>query len=722
MGSATNSIAELLQGIVERVTFHNEETGFCVLRAQVKGQRDLVTVVGSVASVGPGEWLRCEGEWINNKTHGIQFQASSIQALPPNTSAGMEKYLASGMVRGVGPHFAKQLIKAFGVKVFDVIEHEPEKLLSLEGIGKKRQQCITAAWQEQKAVRTIMTFLQSYGVATSAAVRIYKQYGDDAIELVRENPYRLSLDIWGIGFKTADALALRMGVAPDSSIRAQAGVRHVLQTLCDKGHCAAPLDTLVQAAESLLAINSDIIMAAIEHEVEQEHLAEEAIDQQRYIYPISLYVAECNAAVHLKRLNSGRLPWGKVQESRAIQWIEQHENIQLAPSQKLAVEAVLQSKLSIITGGPGVGKTTIINGLVKFIKEKKCTVKLCAPTGRAAKRMNESIGLPATTIHRLLAFSPESFSFQHDQDNPLSLDVLIIDETSMVDIVLFNHLMQAVPDHAAVVFVGDIDQLPSVGSGAVLADLIASDVITTVCLTEIFRQAEHSSIIKNAYRINQGKMPESNTSKNSDFFTMYVDDAEMIQTQLIDVVARRLPRHYAYDPVRDIQVLSPMNRGGLGTQSLNRELQSCLNTCRGTSIKRMSLTLYPGDKVIQMTNNYDKEVFNGDIGFVESIDSDTDEAVIIFDKKSIVYQVHELDELQLAYAISIHKSQGSEFPVVVIPLATQHYALLAKNLLYTAITRGKALVVLIAQKKALGMAVRNDSQMHRLTYLARRLM
>lgn len=716
-----NAVLETLQGIVERVTFHSEETGFCVLRVHVRDQRELVTVVGSVASVGPGEWLRCTGEWINDKTHGVQFKASSLDVMPPNTIVGMEKYLASGMVRGIGPHFAKRLIKAFGVEVFNVIEHQPEKLLTLDGIGKKRQQCITAAWQEQKSVRTIMTFLQSYGVGTSAAVRIYKQYGDDAIKLVRENPYRLSLDIWGIGFKTADSLALSMGIASDASIRAQAGVRHVLQTMCDKGHCASPLDTLVQESVSLLGIATAVVVSAVTHEIDQGHLAEEVIDQQRCIYPIALYVAESNAAFHLKRLNCGRLPWGKTDTNKAIVSIEAHSDIHLASSQKQAISAVLQSKLSIVTGGPGVGKTTIISGLVRFIKQKKCTVKLCAPTGRAAKRMNESIGLLATTIHRLLAFSPENFSFQYNQDNPLALDVLIIDETSMVDIVLFNHLLKAIPDHAAVIFVGDIDQLPSVGSGAVLADLIASEQITTVFLTEIFRQAAHSNIIKNAYRINQGNMPEFNGEKHSDFFTILIDDAKMIQDELVNVVSRRLPKYYAYDPVREIQVLSPMNRGGLGTHSLNRALQSQLNSCCGESLTRMSLTLYVGDKVIQMVNNYDKEVFNGDIGFVKSIDKNTDEAVIVFDNKSIVYQVHELDELQLAYAISIHKSQGSEFPVVVIPLATQHYTLLAKNLLYTAITRGKSLVILIAQKKALAMAVRNDSQLYRLTNLAKRL-
>lgn len=712
---------DYLQGSVERVTFHSEETGFCVLRIKVRHSRDLLTVIGNVASIAPGEYVECQGEWITDRVHGLQFKAKNLKTVLPTTLEGIEKYLGSGMVKGIGPHFAKKLVNAFGEAVFDIIEQEPHRLMELDGIGAKRRAAVTTAWSEQKVIRRIMVFLQSYGVGTARAVRIYKTYGDRAIEQVTENPYRLALDIWGIGFKTADDLAEKLGIARDSPLRAQAGVRHVVQECCDDGHCAVEKESLIQASVELLGIARPIIEAAIEHEYQQEHLVPDLIDERACVYPINLFVAEKKSAEQLKLLNKGTPPWGNIDASSAIPWVEEKTQLPLAQSQRDALHRVLTSKLAIITGGPGVGKTTLVNSLLLILRAKKVAIGLCAPTGRAAKRLTETTGIEAKTIHRLLDFDPQTYGFKHDQHNPLPLDVLIIDESSMLDLTLFYALLKAIPRHAAVIFVGDVDQLPSVGSGAVLADLIKSDILTTVRLTEVFRQAANSHIIVNAHRVNQGYMPLEHTDKTADFFTIYAETPEEIHDILLEVVTQRLPRYYQCDPVKDIQVLAPMNRGGLGSRGLNVELQRQLNGNATPTVTRFGSTYAPGDKVIQMKNNYDKEVFNGDIGVIEQIDSEQALVKIRFDQQLKEYEVHELDEISLAYAISIHKSQGSEFPIVIIPLATQHFTLLARNLLYTGITRGKRLVVLIGQKKAIGMAVRNNKEAKRLTKLADRL-
>lgn len=720
--TAHHAPLECVQGSVERVTFHSEETGFCVLRTKVRGHRDMVTVIGNAASISAGEFIECQGIWVNDKQHGLQFKTQHLKAVAPTTLEGIEKYLGSGMVKGIGPHFAKKLVKAFGDAVFDVIEKEPDKLLALEGIGTKRKERITLAWAEQKVIRRIMVFLQSHGVGTARAVRIYKTYGDDAVEIVRENPYRLALDIRGIGFKTADNIATQLGIAKDSLIRAQAGVRHVLQTLCDHGHCAAEQDKLIKAGHELLAIPVSIIEEAICREINEKNLIKDEIKEQVCLYPAGLYAAETKSAEHIRRLNKSKTPpWGSIDVGQAIPWVEKVTNLQLAESQREAIKIVLQSKLSIITGGPGVGKTTIVNSLLKILNAKKIGIAVCAPTGRAAKRLTETTGMSAKTIHRLLDFDPSTYGFKHNQDNPLPIDLLVIDESSMIDIVLLNHLLKAIPDTAAVIFVGDIDQLPSVGSGAVLSDLIQSGVIATVRLTEIFRQAANSKIIVNAHRINHGQFPLANEAVHGDFFTLYIDSVEEIHSTLLEVVARRLPARYHCHPIQDIQVLSPMNRGGLGSRSLNIELQKTLNGQSEPKITRFGSTFSPGDKVIQMVNNYDKEVFNGDIGFIELINLEEGIVRIRFDQTVKDYETNELDEISLAYTISIHKSQGSEFPIIVIPLATQHYAMLARNLLYTGVTRGKKLVVLIGQKKAVGMAVSNNKEANRITKLAARL-
>ena len=714
--------SEHLSGSIERITFHSEETGFCVLRIKAKGHRDLVTVLGSAANVTPGEFVECQGSWINDRQYGLQLKTTELRIVPPTTLEGIEKYLGSGMVKGIGPHFAKKLVNAFGDDVFEVIEQTPERLLELDGIGQKRQEKVTSSWAEQKMIREIMVFLQSHGVGTSRSVRIYKTYGDEAIDKVRENPYRLALDIHGIGFKTADTLAQRLGIDTQSLIRAQAGVRHVLQEWSGKGHCAAFKEKLITMAVELLEIPENIIEQAIAEELTEKNLVPETLDDQEALFLLPLYRAEVGCATHFIRLLSGSLPWGKIDTASAIPWVEEKTCLLLSKSQKSAVEQVLKSKVSVITGGPGVGKTTLVNSILKILRAKQINIGLCAPTGRAAKRLSESTSMEAKTVHRLLEYDPHAFGFKHDDINPLDLDLLVIDEASMMDVVLMNQLLKAIPNHAALLMVGDVDQLPSVGPGAVLADIIDSGLIPTVRLTEIFRQAEASQIIVNAHKINQGKVPQvKNGDALSDFYSINAETPEEIFAKLIQVVTERIPQRFGVHPVNDIQVLTPMNRGGLGARSLNIELQARLNGDSEPKVVRYGSTYAPGDKVIQNVNNYDKEVFNGDIGLVQSIDVEEKQLNILFDGKVVEYEFNELDEVNLAYATSIHKSQGSEYPVVVIPLAMQHYMLLERNLLYTGVTRGKKLVVIITQPKALSMAVRTQKSQKRLTNLAHRL-
>jgi len=719
--SADNPL-EKLQGSIERVTFHSESSGFCVLRVKVKAQRELITVIGSAASVTAGEYIECLGVWVNDRQHGQQFKSISIKIVPPTTLEGIEKYLGSGMIKGIGPHFANKLVKAFGADVFDVIELTPERLLELPGIGKKRKNQVTSAWAEQKVIREIMVFLQSHGVGTSRSVRIYKTYGEQAIDKVRENPYRLALDIHGIGFKTADELAQKLGIAPDSLIRAQAGVRHVLQEWSSEGHCAALRKTLCDMAVKLLEIPAPIIDEAISAELIEGHLTDEVINQDEAIFLTPLYRAEVGCATHLRRLNQGNTPWGAIDVQKAIPWVEEQTGLTLSASQRSAIELVLQHKVTVITGGPGVGKTTLVNSILKIFSAKHVNIALCAPTGRAAKRLSESTGLEAKTVHRLLEFDPSIFTFKHNEEFPLVLDCLVIDEASMMDVVLMNQLLKAIPSDAAILIIGDVDQLPSVGPGSTLADIIDSGQIATIKLTEIFRQARTSKIITNSHRINQGQLPHvDNSQALSDFYCIYAETPEEIFTKLMQVVIERIPQRFNLHPVHDVQVLTPMNRGGLGARSLNIELQQQLNGQSEPKVIRYGSTYAPGDKVIQQVNNYEKEVFNGDIGVVLSVDVENNLLQIKFDDRVIDYEFNELDEIVLAYAISIHKAQGSEYPAVVIPLAMQHYMLLERNLLYTGVTRGKKLVVIITQPKALAMAVKNQRSQRRITNLISRL-
>jgi exodeoxyribonuclease V alpha subunit len=701
---------EVLAGLVERVTYQSAENGFCVVRVKVRGHRELVTLVGHAATISAGEWITATGSWVNDRTHGQQFKARFLKTSIPTSVDGIEKYLASGMIRGIGPVYAKKLLNAFSDKVFDIIEAEPDRLREVDGIGPKRAGRIVAAWAEQKVVREIMVFLHSHDVGTARAVRIYKTYGADAVQVMSENPYRLARDIRGIGFKTADAIAMKLGVDKTALVRVRAGISYALTEAMDEGHCGLPWDELMPLAAQLLEVPQDLIRTALDLELVDGTVTASRVGDKPCAFLTGLYRAERNIADRLLQLRNGKLPWPWIDPDKAIPWIEQRSGLVLAESQRSAVALALTSKVLVITGGPGVGKTTLVNAILRILSAKGAKLLLCAPTGRAAKRMTEATGFEAKTIHRLLEVDPKTGGFRRGDDNPLDCDFLVLDEASMVDVMLMHALMKAVPDKAAFLIVGDIDQLPSVGPGQVLADIISSGALPVVRLTEVFRQAAKSRIISSAHRINQGFLPDlSSPGSESDFYFVQADDPETAVVRIIELVKTRIPKRFGLDPVRDIQVLCPMNRGGVGARSLNIELQAALNPAGERKVERFGWTFARGDKVMQIENDYAKEVYNGDIGYIEDVDLDDGELTISFDGRSVTYGFGELDTLVPAYAATIHKSQGSEYPAVVVPVMTQHYAMLQRNLLYTGVTRGKKLVVLVGQKKAVAIAVRNVS-------------
>jgi len=708
---------ETLAGLVERITFHNAENGFCVLRVKVRGHRDLVTVTGHAAMISAGEFVQMSGRWFNDHTHGLQFKAEFLKASPPTTIEGIERYLGSGMIRGIGPVYAKKLVKAFGEAVFDLIEQQPARLREVTGIGPKRADRIVAGWADQKVIREIMLFLHSNGVGTSRAVRIFKTYGQDAVRLISENPYRLAKDIRGIGFKTADQIARKMGIASDAMIRVRAGISYALGEAMDEGHCGLPVGELLTSTAALLEVAIPLIETALALELEAGDVTADSVGDAACIFLTGLYRAEQSIAERLRACAIGRPSWPEIDPEKAIGWVEQKTGLALAPSQREAVRLALRSKVLVITGGPGVGKTTLVNAILKIVTAKGTDVQLCAPTGRAAKRLSESTGLEGKTIHRLLETDPATGSFKRDDTNPLTCDLLVVDEASMVDVLLMRSLLRALPDSAGLLIVGDVDQLPSVGPGQVLGDIITSEAIPVVRLTEVFRQAAQSRIITNAHRINEGRMPELSGPDGSDFYFVEVDEPEIGLRRLLTVVKERIPARFGLDPVRDVQVLCPMNRGGHGARSLNIELQQALNPPGEVKVERCGWTYGPGDKVMQIANDYDRDVFNGDLGVIDRINMEDGELTVLFDGREIVYGFGELDELVLAYATTIHKSQGSEYPAVVIPLVTQHYAMLARNLLYTGVTRGRKLVVLVGQKKALAIAVKNQGGRRRWSKL-----
>jgi exodeoxyribonuclease V alpha subunit len=713
-----------LAGLIERVTFHNEETGFAVLRVKVKGRRELATVVGSLATVSAGEWITAQGRWVRDSEHGLQLNATFLECTPPTSREGIEKYLGSGMIKGIGPVYAKKMVEKFGEEVLTVIEKSSAQLEEISGIGPERRRRIKEAWKEQRAIREIMVFLHSNGVSTSRAVRIFKTYGEQAIETVRANPYTLAKDISGIGFKTADQIAEKVGIPRESIIRACAGISHCLLEATNSGHCALPKEMLLDAAKGLLLVDETLIREALDRLLVNRELVEEQIGEHALVFLPALRATEIGIAAKIHAMCSMPSTHPAIDIGKAIEWCEKKTGTELAASQKEAIKKACESRVLIITGGPGVGKTTLINSLLLIFRAKKIKCLLCAPTGRAAKRLGDATGLEAKTIHRLLEFQPSSGGFTRNEERPLQCDLLVVDETSMVDVQLMHKLLKAVPANAHLILVGDVDQLPSVGPGMVLANLIESGVVPIVRLTEIFRQAAKSHIITNAHRINEGRMPEfGDKTQESDFYFVEREEPEAIQSTLIRLIKERIPAKWGFNPIGDVQVLCPMNRGSLGAREMNLQLQNALNPQRPDEprVERFGWQFRIRDKVIQTENNYDKEVFNGDIGRIKAINPDEREVAIQFESREVIYDFGELDEVSLAYAISIHKSQGSEFPVVIVPVAMQHYMLLQRNLIYTAITRGKKMVVLIGQKKALGLAVRNNRTGERFSGLLERL-
>ena len=627
---SVSSDREVLAGLVERVTFHNPENGFCVLRSKARGHRDLVTIVGHAAMVSPGEWVTATGEWINDRTHGQQFKARFLRISAPSSVEGIEKYLGSGMIRGVGPVYARKLVRAFGDKVFDIIEAEPERLREVSGIGRVRAKRITDAWAEQKTVREIMVFLHSHGVGTARAVRIFRTYGADAVEVMTENPYRLAWDIRGIGFRTADVIAMKLGIEKTAMVRVRAGIAYALREAMNEGHCGLPADELERLASRLLEVPDDPIRTALELELAEGTVVADTVAGTSCVFLGGLYRAERAIAERLLTIAAGKLPWPDVDVEKALPWVERKTGLVLAPGQTDAVRLALTSKATVITGGPGVGKTTIVNSILRILDAKDVDLLLCAPTGRAARRMSEATGLEARTIHRLLEVDPRTGGFRRGADNPLDCGLLVVDETSMVDVMLMRALLAAVPDGAALLIVGDVDQLSSVGPGQVLADIIASGAIPVVRLTEVFRQAAQSRIVTCAHGINRGAIPDlSRPEGDSDFYFVPAEDPETAAARIVELVKTRIPKRFGFDPVRDIQVLCPMNRGAIGARSLNIELQAALNPAGERKVERFGWTFAPGDKVMQIENDYDKEVYNGDIGLVADVDPEAGELTAV---------------------------------------------------------------------------------------------
>ena len=683
-----------LDGVLEAVVYSNEETGWSVVKLLSPGRRDLVTAVGSLPGVQPGESLKLTGRWIVDRKWGEQFRVESFLTVKPATVAGIERYLGSGMVRGIGRVMAERLVRHFGLETLDVIDSQPQRLVEVDGIGKVRQASIRAAWEEQREIRQVMVFLQSHGVSSSHAVRIWKRYQEKSIAVVRENPYRLAIDVYGIGFKTADQIARNLGIPPTSPRRAEAGVLHVLAQLSDEGHVFLPHDELVQSAKEILEIEPALIDDAVAAMAAGEQIVVDLLASPPR--PVSVDV------------------------DRALAWFQARERIELAPEQREAVSKAICEKVLVVTGGPGTGKTTLVNAIIQILEKKGRRILLAAPTGRAAKRMSEATGRPARTVHRLLEFSPRGMSFQRNRENPLEADLVILDEASMVDTLLGYHLLKALPSTCQLVLVGDVDQLPSVGPGSVLGDLIRSGAVPVVRLSHIFRQAEQSLIVVNAHRINRGQQPKVEGGAGADFFFLPEEEPEAILATIKSLLRERLPRKYGLDPLRDIQVLTPMHRGLLGAGNLNLELQAVLNPS-GPSLARGGRALRAGDKVMQVRNNYDLDVFNGDVGRIDHIDEEEQVVHVLFDERRVGYSFNELDELVHAYACTVHKAQGSEYPAVVMPLHTQHYPLLQRNLLYTAVTRGRRLVVLVGSRRAMAIAVKNGRVGERHTGLADRL-
>jgi exodeoxyribonuclease V alpha subunit len=732
-------MADRLQGSVERVTYYNDENGYSVIRLDVEGRSDLVTVVGNLPEVQPGESLRLEGRWTAHPQYGRQFKAEWCEQVLPATVEGIKAYLGSGMIKGVGPVTAKRIVQRFGVETLRVLDEEPERLREALGVGPKRASSVAKAWEEQKHIRQVMMFLQSHGVSTNLAVKVYKTYGDDALQVVQQDPYRLARDIWGVGFKTADKVARDLGLPHDAPSRVQAGVAYALSQLADDGHVYVPEGELIAEAATLLEIDPHLIGDAIraldaEEVVRRDILLYPLPDEQaprstslreeQAVYLAPFYYGEVGVTNRLRDLLED--PATRLATFRRVNWeallgqVTRKSAFELSAEQRRAVQAALTNKVTVLTGGPGTGKTVTVRTVIAALEAMRRQYALCAPTGRAAKRLSEATERPAKTVHRLLEYSPRH-GFQRNEDHPLEVDCLIVDEASMLDLLLTNRLLKAVDPAAHVLFVGDVDQLPSVGAGDILRDIIGSHRVAVVRLTEIFRQAADSGIVVNAHRINRGQFPVVNEFDDFYFFSKEHPDAAA--ELLVDIVEHRIPRKFRLDALDEVQVMAPMYRGACGVSNLNEMLQGALNAPSPRKQERRlgGRIFRVGDKVMQTRNNYDKDIYNGDIGRVTRIDPVDQTLTVSLDQRPVVYDWAEIDELVHAFAISVHKSQGSEYPAVVMPILTQHYLLLQRNLLYTAVTRAKQLVVLVGTRKAIWIAVKNDRVSERHSGLGVRL-
>jgi exodeoxyribonuclease V alpha subunit len=720
-----------IKGQIERITYFNEENGYIVARMKAEGRVGLVTIVGNVPGLNPGEVLKLQGEWQSHPKYGQQFKISSHESVIPATVSGIEKYLSSGMVKGIGPVMAKRLVTKFDIETLDVIESDIKRLREVEGIGEKRVEMIGTAWQAQKDIRHVMVFLQGHGVSPAYAVKLFRQYGSEAVSVVKENPYRLAEEVFGIGFITADKIAEKVGIAKDSLVRARAGVQYILNQLSDEGHVYYPFDRLIETAQKTLEIDRGIILEAMASAASDRKIVIEEMDGsngdskegegEKVVYLARFHVSETGIVRQIDALLKTPRQLPLVNDDDVMKSAENGLGISLSDQQKWAVRDSIDSKIMVVTGGPGTGKTTIIKAIIAVQRRMGRKVLLAAPTGRAAKRMGEATGHEAKTLHRLLEFSPRDGKFKKDDDDPLDADAFIIDESSMVDTTLMYYFLKAVPLRASLILVGDVDQLPSVGAGSVLKDIIDSRIVPVVRLNEIFRQSQESMIIVNAHRINSGRMPVgSGDGHRTDFHFIEVEEPEEVLGRIVGLCRERIPKKFGFRPIEDIQVLTPMHRGTVGAANLNIELQKELNPSK-EEFSRGGRVFKGGDKVMQIRNNYDKDVYNGDIGRIARIDTEEQEVTVNFDGKLVGYDFSELDELVLAYATSVHKAQGSEYPCIVMPVLTQHYILLQRNLLYTGVTRGKKLVVLVGTKKALFLAVNNNKTQSRYTMLKERL-
>ncbi len=718
-----------ISGQIERVTYTNPENGYTVARMKIHGERRIVTVVGNLIDPIPGEVMELQGRWRVHPKFGEQFEVKSYRTTVPSSVSGIKKYLGSGLIKGIGPVMAGRIVNRFGKQTLDIIEHYPEKLSEIDGIGKKRVAMIKAAWDEQREIRDVMMFLQSHNVSSGYAIKIFKQYGTDSIEVVSRNPYQLATDIFGIGFLTADRIARDIGFEKDSSLRIRAGILYVLNQMAEEGHVYYPYNELLEKCGEILEVDPFLVADAVRYMASEKKIYVETVattDGEGTVGKTAVYLSkyltcETGIAAMIKRLLNTPKAFRAIDTDRALVWVQGQLAFTLAEKQAEAVVDAAHSKVMVITGGPGTGKTTIIRAILKIFARLKVNIRLAAPTGRAAKQMSEATGFPASTIHRMLSFNAHSGGFQKNEHHPLDCDLLVVDEASMIDTVLMYHLLKAVPAEATLILVGDVNQLPSVGAGNVLDDIIASGRVRVVRLNEIFRQARQSRIIVNAHRINNGYMPQTEESETpTDFYFIEQQDPENALSVILSLAGRRIPESFGFDPINEIQVLSPMHKGIVGTASLNRELQKRLNPGKdGVAVGGAMFCI--GDKLMQIRNNYDKNVFNGDIGRVCWINREDRELFIDFDGRRVLYDFTELDEVVLAYAVSVHKSQGSEYPAVIVPILTQHYILLQRNLIYTAVTRGRRLVVLVGTKKALAIGIKNDKTQHRFTRLDLRL-